>query len=317
MIKVSFKSFHRIDLSSTMTTFDTTNSAISHMQEDLFIPGNIVYSEGKSLKTTNGRTKQLIAGDSGVYGYAEGIGVDAYFKYIASFLQLNSTTLLVVDSGNHCLRLVDRITTKTSRRLGRCTLGGSEILRFHYPTTLIFDKMNIEQLLLIDSANRALKAINKTNWTKKNLFVFNTSIQPKRIFQQENGNLFVAIGHCIMEYNYVTKSASLITGSIDQNGFHDGSLPEARFDTPREMLVLPSDKLLVADRSNNRIRLIDLGWNMTFSICSGVSSTRDGNISYCGVVRPLALLAVNDTVYVGQNGAIRAVQGEIIIIINN
>ena len=86
------------------------------MQEDLFIPGNIVYSEGKSLKTTNGRTKQLIAGDSGVYGYAEGIGVDAYFKYIASFLQLNSTTLLVVDSGNHCLRLVDRITTTTSRR---------------------------------------------------------------------------------------------------------------------------------------------------------------------------------------------------------
>ena len=106
--------FDRVDLISLMTTFLDTTDHVSHIQEDLFVPGNILFSTTRSLKTTNGRITDHIVGHKTRQFYQEGIGENAGFRIIESFLQLNRTTVLVVDRLTNCLRLVNRLTNETS-----------------------------------------------------------------------------------------------------------------------------------------------------------------------------------------------------------
>ena len=74
-----------------MTTFETTGSNVLHMQKDLFIPGNILYSEPRSLKTIDGGSNRLVVGEPGHFGYSEGVGiVDCIVCPIESYIACGS-----------------------------------------------------------------------------------------------------------------------------------------------------------------------------------------------------------------------------------
>ena len=125
----------------------------------------IVYAEAINLKTTDGRTypNPRIAGNESQSGYVEGVQRAARFRQIHSCLHLNKTSLLVVDSGNHCLRLVDRISHQTSQFAESCTQAGYKDGNdplFNYPWKAILNSMNNDQLLLLDTSNHAMRAIN-------------------------------------------------------------------------------------------------------------------------------------------------------------
>ena len=78
--------FDIVDLSSLTTTFLKTTDHVSHMQEDLFVPGDILFSTTRSLKTTNGIITDHIVGHKTCQFYQEGIGENAGFVNILSFL---------------------------------------------------------------------------------------------------------------------------------------------------------------------------------------------------------------------------------------
>ena len=109
-------------MSSDMGTYMWTirESGVHCMCEDPYFTGNIVHSEGRALRSTDGgQTFQaVIAGNVTQSGYAEGVQQAATFRRISSCLHLNRTSLLVVDSGNHCLRLVNRRSRQTSKFVG-------------------------------------------------------------------------------------------------------------------------------------------------------------------------------------------------------
>ena len=70
------------------------------MNFDMFKPGFMIYTDFRSLKTSDGTTTNVIAGET--RGYREGVGAKAKFKSVTRFVWLSGTRLVVVDSHNHC-----------------------------------------------------------------------------------------------------------------------------------------------------------------------------------------------------------------------
>ena len=56
---------------------------IHHLEPDLYVPGNILFTDGISLKTTNRNITLLIVGISHIGTYSEGAGMDATFRHIS------------------------------------------------------------------------------------------------------------------------------------------------------------------------------------------------------------------------------------------
>ena len=215
--------FDRVDLSSLMTTFLDTTDHVSHMQEDLFVPGNILFSTTRSMKTTNGKITDHIVGHKTRQFYQEGIGENAGFVNILSFLQLNHTTMLVLDMPKNCVRLVDRQTNRTSQFLGNCTApgayrNGNDPL-FNSPRAIIHDSVTSNRLLLADAGTKSVRIINMTSWRVGSLVRWNSTFVPKGIVYQKNGNLNMSQddpygGFSVMEVDYVSGRISVMAGSI-------------------------------------------------------------------------------------------------------
>ena len=79
-----------------MTTFLQTEGYVSHLERDLYIPGNILFSDQHAMKTTDGSSTSLIAGSATQPGYVEGVGSQARFYFIPSFLQLSSSQIITI-----------------------------------------------------------------------------------------------------------------------------------------------------------------------------------------------------------------------------
>ena len=77
-----------------------------HIAEDEYVPGNLLFVERHTIKTTDGTTTSLIAGSSTSYGYLEDVGANARFDDILSFVQLSKARVILTDSDNHCLRKI-------------------------------------------------------------------------------------------------------------------------------------------------------------------------------------------------------------------
>ena len=107
-----------------MTLFTTTSGPVYHMESDLYIPGNVIYTGLHSIKRSNGTGSQIIAGSRTQFGYKEGTGTAAVFNNIYGFTQISSTQIIVSELMNKCLRLVDRVSGKTSQFAGQCTKQG-------------------------------------------------------------------------------------------------------------------------------------------------------------------------------------------------
>ena len=79
-----------------MTTLATSiDDTVYHIQEDSFVPGNLLIADGCVLKTSDGTVTSTIASGP---GYAEGVGVRAWFNKILSFVQISSHQVVLVDS---------------------------------------------------------------------------------------------------------------------------------------------------------------------------------------------------------------------------
>ena len=285
-----------------------------HLAEDEFVPGNLLFANSNALKTTDGTTSSLIAGASRSDGYTEGVGAAARFDTIVSFVQLSISYVILTDHHNHCLRSVDRRTNQTSTYSGNCTTRGNRDgvnALFYRPASIIADLMNSQQLIISESNSRSLKTINTVS---KRVSIFYRDITNRYrlsyvLQDAETGNIYVTFDHGVGLYDYKSRTFSEITGS-SWSGFVDGEFSQLRFYSPRELAFLSSSTLLVADQGNNRLRVLDLRTNTSSSICSGARGHADGDFASCSLFIPLSLLKVNDTIYIGEGGFIRTMQGK-------
>lgn len=140
--------------------------------------------------------------------------------------------------------------------------------------------------------------------------VFNV---PKGIASDTQGVLFVADSenHSIRRVDLQGNVTTLAGNGTP--GFEDGVGPVARFLNPTDVAVDANGNVLVADTGNASIRLITPGGDVSTLAGNGTTGTLDGSGGRSGTARfdsPRAVAVGPDgVVYVGQNDAIRAIDG--------
>ena len=91
------------------------------------------------------------------------MGAEARFSTITGFTQISEKLVVVADSNNYCMRLIDRTTNDTSEFSGQCgESNGYEDGRpgrFGYPWSVVIDKRDKNQLLITEY-NAAVRTVD-------------------------------------------------------------------------------------------------------------------------------------------------------------
>ena len=249
---------------STPTDFISTSYVVRHMELDRYRPGFIVYIDKHALMTSDGTTTHLIAGNFTQRGYREGVGADARFNFMTGFVQISEKLVVVADSNNHCMRLIDRTTNKTSLFSGQCQSEGYEDGRpgqFRYPRSVVMDQRDKNQLLITDSRNKAVRTVDVESQA---VGKFSQSASLNNIMgitqEEKSGDLYVTAYHAIYKITYIQKTLSLISGSPGRNshGYRDSTLLNSLFYWLRGRIYITPHTLLVADTTSNKLSLVDM-----------------------------------------------------------
>lgn len=302
-------------------TITGISNDISHMQPDQYVIGNILFADGSSLKTTDGKEINGVVGEAEAYGYKVGIGTKARFDWITGFSQLTASETVIVDHRNHCLRHVDRSTGIVSTYAGICGQIGmlrlNQTSSFYKPWDVIKDNMQVNSTLIVsDQYNKALRLVctqDHGSTTIPTLIQSNLLYAVRALVQSPNtGDLFMVNNHGVVRYDYGRKSLTVISGTIGRRGggFVDGSFTSSLFRYPWDLTLLTASTLVIADSQNGRLRILNMTSGTSSSICSGSAQVHsDGNLDNCTMNQPSSVMLFNNTLYVGERGHIRIIPG--------
>lgn len=312
--------FIRTSSTDEMTTLIHTTTYVTHMEPDLHVPGNILFSEYYALRTTDGETISTIAGSTSSSGNIVAVGQRARFGQMSGFRQISSTHVVVVDHIHSCLRLVSRITLQTSWYAGYCGGNGysqgTTSARFRHPLSVIDDQKRPGMLLASDRNNNAIRHIRLTAGSglcSVSQFFQSSSIDKPMGLTQDPfaGGVYITTAtHRVFKLTYTTRFLTFLSGSTSR-GFANGDFGSSRFYYPFEVLLIDNgQKLVLADNSNSRLRVLDLINRRSSSICSGSTGHYDSDMSTCTLWEPRSLMVLNKTMYVGEKYRIRKLQGK-------
>ena len=288
---------------SAMETFMKSEGQVKYMEADLYIPGNILFVDGNSLKTTDGTRTTIITGNVSTSGYVEGTASEALYNSITSFTQISPTLVVIADNGNDCLRLLDRTTANSSQYVGYCYPGGGMGGPMSYPLAITQNLKSPDMIFVTD--DYAIHQVNSSNNPPDVSQAFD--VNAFYLTQDpQTGDLYTTTDTRVNKISNSSGTAVKLSGSF--NGHRDGDFDFARFETLQGIIFL-HDKILVADEGNNRLRVLDLNTNQTSSICSGERGHKDGNLSICSLAEPYSLMLHEGEIYVGENRRIRKIKG--------
>ena len=291
-----------------------TNNHIYSMVPDKFVEGNILFSDGYSLKTTDGESVHLIVGNSTVSGYVEGTASFARFGAIGGIYQLNRIHVVVSDNLNHCLRLVHRETNHTTPFIGRCGLSGNRNGTdplFYYPLAIHLLSSDPPVVIIRDLSNNALRAVNILHRNVSTLPLTSQLNNPRfAMFDDSRSALFVSSVRELKKVNLVDYSVENITGSGTE-GHNDGWFDEATFGDAQGIVKLSDNVLVVADYNYHILRVLDLQQQSVRSILTGkIDQSADSDIRTGKVTYPRSLLVVNGFLYIGGYQMMKRVKGK-------
>lgn len=298
-----------------LQTFISTSGHVRHMEVDLLHSERLLFSDTHAFKVTDGATTSTIVG-SGSAGYYESVGTSAKFSVITGFTQINSTSVLVVDNNNHCLRIFDRGVLRTSRFVGSCRSNGfrnGASALFTYPWSVIRDIRSTNKVLVSDCNNYAVRQVDLITRITITLISQSNGLSLSYVygltFDTDGETLLITNNQLISQYNFTTQTLTTVAGSSSA-GFRDGALSSAQFNQPLELIRLSSSVTLVAGYNYHRLRVVNSDTGLVQSICTGSAGYTDGSAQNCLLKYPSSLLANGSTIYVGQYGRIRTMACE-------
>ncbi|MCO4763354.1 MAG: SMP-30/gluconolactonase/LRE family protein [Myxococcales bacterium] len=224
---------------------------------------------------------------SGSYGYLDGAVTSARFAYPSGVAwHEGSKTLYIADRNNYRIRKVvgGKVSTLAGSGVKGLVNGAGSSARFYYPERVAVSLQGI--VYVADTYNHAIRRIlpngtvttlaggggsGSTNGTGSAArFTY-----PRGLVVRSDGSLLVADTYT-HKIRLVTAggTASTFAGS-GSSGFINGALSSARFTYPYDVALSPTGEVLVADRSNRRIRRIYKGLVST-KAGSGSSGFLDG-----------------------------------------
>ncbi|MCL2227275.1 MAG: S-layer homology domain-containing protein [Oscillospiraceae bacterium] len=243
--------------------------------------GNMSYAEAASimLNILGGRTLATYAGD-GHLGNADGAASEARFALPSGLSLDNDGNLVVFDTFNAGVRIIDSQTRRTETLLGFLEAiddygfimagyvdGAREVAMLGRPTDGVFAANG--DLFIADSVNHAIRMLRGgTVYTfaggergfadgSGDAAMFDN---PVAIAIDDAGNIYVAdsMNHAIRRIT-PTGEVSTVAGETGRPGHADGSAAEALFTEPSGIAIGQSGAIFVADKGNQVIRKIENG----------------------------------------------------------
>ena len=284
------------------------------MEEDQFRPGYIIYSERSALKQLNTNTWQssTLVGEATSTSYAEGEGTSARFNVISGFVQVNSTYLILVDQGNHCVRGVQKsspawpsrrlgVIYNTSHLAGTCGERGNDDTKLNTPSKIIKAPKK-DRFYISDYENIAVRELDMASGNLTVWHTFFVGFGPVGIALHDNDILYMITSevlwvHKIINENSALSSTSQLTYS-KKFGYVDGDASDAEFNFPQEIAFLNDSLLLVADKGNNRLRVLDIDEKIVSTLCDVNRLQNDSE--WCTLPEAQSLAVIESgAVYVG------------------
>lgn len=265
---------------------------------DILNSSRLLFSDGLSIKYSDGKISQSLFGNSDKSGYAEGRGFSAKFKSITDFMQTNMTHIIAVDQMNNCLRILVRATQSTAQFSGRCSKkgfanGAGPVALFNEPTAAARMKWNVSSIVVTDKGNNAIRLVHLITTLVSTIFQGNPLVAPMAIaFNVNCDAMLIGCEYYIVELSLTTINRRIISGS-NETGDADGSLADARFGAFGSLLVLSPSLILVTDSLNGNLRLIDIANDKVSPLCP-TRSPFD-----CNVDHPFGLLLTMNRLFVG------------------
>jgi prepilin-type N-terminal cleavage/methylation domain-containing protein len=273
-------------------------------------------------KITSGGVVTTLAG-SGAFGFADGSGASAQFRFPQGIAVDTSGTAYVADSNNHRIRKITSGGVVTTLA-GSGTLGFADgpgaSAQFSYPNGVAVDTSG--NVYIGDSGNHRIRKIDSSGIVStlagSGVFGFadGTGISaqfyyPVGITIDSSGTLYVAD-----QQNYrirkITSSGVVTTlAGSGTGGFADGPGTSAQFNYPIGIAIDNSGTIYVGEVYNWRIRKLNTGGLVSTLAGSGVQGFADGTGTSAQFYYPAGIAVdASGSVYVGDlgNQRIRKIQ---------
>ena len=217
---------------------------------------------------------------SGEPGYAEGQGDAAKFNFLVGIAAGQNGDVIVADTGNHRIRLVNVVSGEVSTLAGNGLPGGrdgpAEEASFLYPVAVA--TLANGDVVVADTGNHKVRLIEQGS---RRVSTIAGSGEAGHVdapngleacFKGLNSIAVLATGDLAVadEHNNCVRLVKLHTEGIEvstiagsgQRGAADGLGEESSFWGPCGVGVLPNGDLVVADTGNHALRRIELGWRI-------------------------------------------------------
>jgi sugar lactone lactonase YvrE len=210
-----------------------------------------------------------LAGDARTGGYADGIGQAALFNYPSGVAILSNGNIVVADTSNRRIRLVDfatgAVTTLAGSTLGYADGIGSAA-KFRGPLGIAVLPNGL--IVVADTGGNRIRLVTPggvvTTLAGDGTEGFADGIGTAARFAGPNGIAVLPTSSLIAVADLANNRIRLVspTGIVttlagSESGFADGIGPAANFFVPFAVAVVPSSgAIVVSDEMNNRIRLV-------------------------------------------------------------
>ena len=304
---------HRENELNVVEWYIDTGDTPFHIEADLYIPGNIIFSDLQALLTSDGINKTVFVSQYVRWPYMpyrEGKGMNATFSSITSFVQPDENTVYAADSNHGCVREIDRDSNQTKPLVGICEKttydtqpSNGRLLnsRFSKITAIAYHD-NVMYIIEGDHLR-----IRKADLQFDRV----TSIAAEEDFEQtyhnprealvdpSRGQVYVSITYGMAQLDMKTDKFTYITHQ-ESHGYKDGTLADSEWYWSTGLTMLLNDTLIVADANNDKLRVIDLLSNNVSTWCfNNTESSKP-----CSIRRPVPVHIYNCALYFGVYGRI-------------
>ena len=279
---------------------------IGHMEFDMRRDGFVLYSSTSSMYTIDLKGK-------GIYQLTDFNGQsNTNITLISSFAQLNRDWVLLIDIGNHCVKLMDRFKNTTEPFIGTCGLRGyrnglfGDAL-FNYPYTIVPNPTRTEFFL---TENYYIRRIEFHDIHR----VYKQLAHEQHVILGLAIDFYNGIGYYTTTYRLHKFLLATSENTISQmkdavgSGDRDGCLKKSKYNHPDDLAFLDSNTLLLNDRKNLRLRVLNLKDGSSSSICKNLKTdeTVYGHFSECHLAIASSLLPMptENKVLIGDKGSI-------------
>jgi len=231
-----------------------------------------VFTRSALFAITKGGMQSLVAGHETELGFKDGQRGKARFNRPHGMTVDGDGNLLVSDMFNHALRKVTlsgAVSTLAGSGQAGFADGVGAAARFHQPmgivvdaqgTIFVADELNhcVRQVAPGDGAVTTLVGVGGDKDFADGQRAAARFNNPCGLALDVDGDLIVAdaANHCIRKVTIAEGHVTTVAGCAGQLGFADGEGAAARFDGPQGIAVDGNNNIMVADRFNNRIRMI-------------------------------------------------------------